>query len=383
MRQRPGDTLMGANRTAAGRRVFRLERRRIPFLAMVDRPVDFDVVGHTGKVARFGGWVGSSVDGPYTVRAFVDGREPIEQPIDLPCPGVIERFPRPGMAQVRGFSLFIDLPPLEEPLGVSLELTDGRHAVRTQPYRIMPDNNLMSLDTYIGDTPAHRRLSLAHLRGRGLEFGALHSPVPVDPSCAMQYADKLTKAESFELFYDMREEWGAQMVEVDHVVDLDRDDLGVLAEHDFDFFVAAGVIEHLVNPLRFLENLHRVMKPGARFLLSAPDRDFTWDVGRELTTNEHLYDEYVRGEVELSEEHLIEYIQAIPHFPWTEEEPHRSNLLTFHRDRTIHVHVWDEASFDDFLRFANERLGLTFEVVERASSREGIGNVVYVLRKGG
>lgn len=373
---------MGAMRTAAGRRIGRLRRRRTPFLALVETPEEREVRGHTPKVARFGGWIGSDRDGPYEVRAFVGDDGPIDAVADRPRPDVLKQFPRPGMRHAYGFSLFLDLPDLVEPLPVRLELGDGARVASTSTYALMPDPFLLKLDTYVGDPPALADLAARHLRGRGLEFGALHAPVQVGPACTMEYADKLTRDESYELFYDMREQYGAQMVEVDHIVDLDLDDLLSLEAHAHDFYIAAGVIEHLVNPLRFLENVHRIMKPGGLFLLSAPDRDYTWDCDRELTTNEHLLDEYERGERVLSDEHLEEFIRAASPIPLPDEEPHRTNLLEFHRARTIHVHVWDTTTFPELLRFANERLALTFEIVESAGPHPGMGNVLYVLRKG-
>ncbi len=379
----PGAELMGADRTVDGRRIWRLERRRIPFLALIEVPEPRNVHGHTSKVARFAGWIGSSVEGPYTARARLGDGSVHECAAEEPRPDAVKRFPRRGMDHAYGFSLFVDLPHIDRPLPVRLELTDGRYMAHTTDYRIMPEAHLLALETYIGDPPALRELAARHLRGRGLEFGALHAPVEVDPSCEMHYADKRTRSESLALFYDVREWFDERMVEVDHVMDLDLDDLASLEPYGYDFFVAAGVIEHLVNPLRFLANLHRIMRPGSLFLLGAPDRAFTWDCDRELTTNQHLLGEYERREHTLSEEHLEEYIRAASPIPLPNEEPHRTNLLRFHRERSIHVHVWDEASFDGFLRFANERLGLTFELVEHVGPRQAAGNSLYVLRKPG
>jgi SAM-dependent methyltransferase len=378
----PGDLLFPTRRVDGGT-LSATERAAPRFAGIVELPREHVVREHTGRVARFSGWMACTEDTPGRVRIRVGDAEPVEFTVDGERPEVAWVMAAGhGMPYAWGFECFVEVPPTDEPVPAQVELTDGSSIAPAGTYQLMPDFQILSIDTYVGDPPVLHELALRHLRGKGLEFGALHSPVPDGPDYEIIYADRMSRADSIAL-YDELAPFAPMMVEVDHIVDLDRDDLGVLAEHDFDFFVAAGVIEHLVNPLRFLENLHRVMKPGARFLLSAPDRDFTWDCRRELTSNEHLYDEYERNVEDLSDEHVVEYLWHVSPIRLPAEEPGRSELIEFHRERSIHVHVWDEASFDDFLRFANERLGLTFEVVERASSRRGIGNVVYVLRKAG
>ena len=52
-----------------------------------------------------------------------------------------------------------------------------------------------------------------------------------------------------------------------------------------------------------------------------------------------------------------------------------------HRQRSIHVHVWNQRSFDRILRQATDRLGLGLQVVDRATSSEATGCMVYVLER--
>jgi SAM-dependent methyltransferase len=196
----------------------------------------------------------------------------------------------------------------------------------------------------------------------------------------MRYADRRTKAGSLELYPEMRIPFGSRMVDVDIVVDLDHSDLTELTSLDFDFFVANGVLEHLANPLLFLARLGRVMKPGARLLLSVPDRDFTFDTCRALTPVEHLVAEYEAGVTEVSDAHLVDALRhLLPSLP--EDPVSRRALFDAHRERSIHVHVWDQRSMDDFLRHATKSLLIPLRLVEQASSREASGNCVYLLEK--
>jgi SAM-dependent methyltransferase len=238
------------------------------------------------------------------------------------------------------------------------------------------------LETFEGDSQAKRELAARHLEGNGLEFGALHQPLHVDPSRAtVSYADRLTKAEALETFPELCDNFAEAIVEPDYIVDLDAGDLSSLGVEAFDFFVANDVIEHLANPLRFLEAVHDVMRPGALFFLSAPDCDFTFDVDRKRTSNRHLLHEYREGIRVVDDDHVDDFIRHSEHESVPADAAERAELFTWHRDRSIHVHVWDQRSFDKFLEFAIARLGLKFTILDRATSREAAGAMVYVLQK--
>lgn len=360
----------------------RLGRSKAPFVAGVEIPRTREVRGHTGRVARFSGWVASRDGRPTKVRATVAGTT-TEFPVDQAPPELDDVEPdRYGHTRVAGFSFYVDVPPLSAPLPVDVLVTDGEHDAFAGTYALMPDNDLMCLDTYIGDPPAMLELAARHLRGRGLEFGALHAPLEVDRAgCEMHYADKMSRAEAVRMFFDLHPDLKQRIVEVDHVVDLDRSDLAELEPHGYDFFVANGVVEHLANPLAFLVNLHRTMKPGALAFISVPDRDFAFDVKRDLTSNEHLLAEYEAGVTELDDQHVYEAVEASLPVPMPTDPDDLRIMLDWQRGRSVHAHVWTDESFLGFLRFARERAGVDLELVDHADSRAALGNVVVVLRK--
>ena len=154
------------------------------------------------------------------------------------------------------------------------------------------------------------RVTLAnnYLLGKGVEFGALHNPLQIDRSKALVlYADKYSKSDLILNFPEL-EKIRELIVETDIFLDLDRDNLQALNEHSFDFYIANHVIEHLINPLKFLARLNRVMKPGSYLYLAVPDKEYTFDRHRELTTWEHLYREYLQNTTRISKEHLEDFI---------------------------------------------------------------------------
>jgi SAM-dependent methyltransferase len=284
---------------------------------------------------------------------------------------------------VRGFDVYVRLPrPLIAPVPLRVRFSDGENEARSPWYLLMPRADLSMLDTYVGTSPAMVDLARRHLRGRGVEFGALHAPLPVDDDVAtVVYADRLTRDEALETFFEMREHFGGDFVDPEIIVDLDTSDLTELAGEDFDFFIANGVVEHLANPLLFLERLEGLMRPGSLLFVAVPDRDFTFDARRRCTQLEHLVVEHRDGVTTIDDDHVADMARRSPPYYHPRGEAERAVLYDFHRARSLHAHVWTEASFDRMLEHARDQLGLRLEVVERVGPSEGRGDIVYVLRR--
>jgi SAM-dependent methyltransferase len=280
----------------------------------------------------------------------------------------------------RGFMHYLDLPSFDAPLPVELEFDVDGLIAHAGTYELSPDADLGLLETFTAAPPVMVALAQEHLRGRGLEFGALHSPLQVDASCEMTYADHYLNDELYEVFPEIEEQYRDQMVDVDLRVDLNHSDLSDLEPLDFDFFVANGVMEHLTNPVAFLANVARIMRPGAMLYLAVPDRNYAFDSRRDVTPFEHFWDEYERGVTEVTDDHFVDYLQGLG-VEIPVDTAAREALFAEQRRHTIHVHVWDEGSFAEFLRLAEERVPLSLERVGGCGPREGQGNLIAVLRK--
>ena len=249
-------------------------------------------------------------------------------------------------------------------------------------------------------------LALAHLRGRGIEFGALNNPLLLNGARAkVIFADRLTKSQALEIFPELQD-IADSIVEPDIIVDFnDLASLNSLKPQKFDFLIANHFIEHLVNPIQFLEGCSQILQPGGVLFLTVPNKDETFDRNRKLTTNTHLWRDYRRGESRISRSHLKDFLQNkemvdTPHpevikyfknngIPISYYDGNRlplnplkrKRLYDFHRQRSIHVHVWNRSSFDDFLSWINKKLNMQFSVVPSHDSEAVAGEMIYVLQK--
>ncbi len=239
-----------------------------------------------------------------------------------------------------------------------------------------------------------------YLKGEGIEFGALHKPLPVNKDqCSVRYVDRHPVQVVLRLFPELKRE-AHRIVRPDFLLNLDCDDFHVLRDRRYDFFIANHVIEHLVNPLRFLEKLNTVMAQGSILYLAVPDKRYTFDVNRAITSSEHLWQDYLQNTQDLSEEHLLDFLVGITKdhvepsrrarmyfnrnwLPWNWDSFARKRLYRLHRRRSIHVHVWDQPAFDELLAMAIERVPLQLRIVEQRRARHrGPRNALHPAKNG-
>src|SRR5258708_6074719 len=122
--------------------------------------------------------------------------------------------------------------------------------------------------------------------GRGLEIGALLHPTPVPEGSRVRYVDRLPVAELRRQYPELA---GADLVPVD-ILD-SGETLATLPDGQEDFVIAGQFIEHCQNPVRAIVNMLRVIRNEGFVMLTVPDKRFSFDHDRPITTHEHLLDE--------------------------------------------------------------------------------------------
>ena len=249
-------------------------------------------------------------------------------------------------------------------------------------------------------------LSLRYLAGYGVEFGPLNNPLPVDEDKArVIYADRLSKSNALAIFPELID-LAAGIIDPDLIVDFnDPQRLRSLRSHNFNFLIANHFIEHLANPTQFLEGCSETLTTGGLLFLTVPNKEHTFDKRRKLTSNEHLWQDYQNGESIISKAHLRDFLlnkEAVssPHpevvkyfykhgLPLSYYNGNklplnplkRKRLYDFHRERSIHVHVWNRESFDNFLTWTIEKLNLRFEILETHLPEDVEEEMIYVIEK--
>jgi hypothetical protein len=71
--------------------------------------------------------------------------------------------------------------------------------------------------------------------------------------------------------------------------------------------IASHVLEHVANPIAALAEWHRVVRPGGIIYFVVPNRLAAFDHARELTSVEHLIDDYITGATAHDATHIDEF----------------------------------------------------------------------------
>ena len=135
------------------------------------------------------------------------------------------------------------------------------------------------------------------INGRtGLEIGALDRPLveqPVEGAAGkIFYLDHLSAA-------DLRRKYAADpAVDADRIVEVDficpdGNILKSVGDQTFDYIVASHVVEHVPNPIQWLKDLFQILNPGGMLFLVIPDKRFTFDIQRPLTTFGQMVESYL------------------------------------------------------------------------------------------
>ena len=221
-----------------------------------------------------------------------------------------------------------------------------------------------------------------HLFGTGIEVGPGHTPFGVPDGVTVRYVDRLTTDEHYELFPELPRDFG--FFEPDVIADLDTDGLRAIDSRTQDFVICSHVLEHLADPLHFLDEAHRVLRVGGIFLVLLPDRRYTFDRDREPTLLSCLIRDHEVGATTPDDAHMTEFLLKAdqgPTFVLPDDPLERAELFEWHRSRSIHVHCWTDCEFPDVLRYCSNELGHRWILVDRLTSHETGMEFGYVLAR--
>ncbi len=207
-----------------------------------------------------------------------------------------------------------------------------------------------------------RQLLVRHLEGSGIELGPGHHPFSLTlPGVEVAFVDRWLPEQSEELFPHLAAE--GEFTKPDIVADFNTERLDPVPDASQDFVIASHVLEHLAEPIGFIGEIHRVLRPGGTALILLPDRRRTRDSNRPPTSLEHLVDEYRSGVTTISDDHLIEFLGSRgKSLGDTLAEQH--DVLERHRRRSVHVHCWDPGEFLRVLLWGVEHLGHQWAFVD-------------------
>lgn len=209
-----------------------------------------------------------------------------------------------------------------------------------------------------------------YLEGSGLEVGALHSPIKVAAPASVRYVDRMTVAELRRQYPELD---ALPLVEPDIIDDGER--LSTVADASQDFLIASHFLEHCQDPIGTVETMLRVVRPGGVLFLAVPDKRYTFDHRRPVTTLDHLIRDHEEGPAWSRTAHFEEWATLAD----DANIKGRSAQQLMDFDYSIHFHVWTQAEILELFAAMRTRYALDFEI--EVVVRNAI-EVMIVLRKG-
>lgn len=129
-------------------------------------------------------------------------------------------------------------------------------------------------------------------RQRGLEIGPYLQPTVRKDEGDVRYLD-FYSTEELAAREQERRPAGTVIPTVDYVVK--SDDYWRYVPDQFDYVIANHVVEHVDNPVQWVIDLARLLRPDGVLFLTVPDKKYNFDRYRADTTISHLLADYFRG----------------------------------------------------------------------------------------
>jgi SAM-dependent methyltransferase len=215
-----------------------------------------------------------------------------------------------------------------------------------------------------------RAIAAEFLQGDGIEIGALHQPLNVPRTARVKYVDRMNAADLRQHYPELVKQ---PLVEP-QIID-DGETLVTIADATQDFVIANHFIEHCENPLLTFHNLLRVLKPGGVVFMAVPDKRFTFDVDRPVTTLDHVLRDFAEGPEWSKRQHYEEWSRLVnkrTDASQVNAEAERLIAMKY----SIHFHVWSAPALLELVQALQPIVRFELELF----LRNGIESVI-ILRK--
>lgn len=215
---------------------------------------------------------------------------------------------------------------------------------------------------------------LEKMRGDGLEVGAFFNPFDYNKQTTkMIYADRYSREELINLYKHNPEVKIDKIVDANVIYNVHQDLWG---KDVFDFICASHVFEHLYNPVKVLVHWFNAIKENGYIFLVIPDKEHTFDKPREVTTVDHLINDYKNDVKEADLDHYKDfYSNVYPHEP---EEKVKKHYLS---KQDFHCHVFTrESILELFISLSILLDDINFKIID--IEQDGM-NISILLKKVG
>jgi ubiquinone/menaquinone biosynthesis C-methylase UbiE len=212
-------------------------------------------------------------------------------------------------------------------------------------------------------------LSKKYLHGNGLEIGAAANPLRVFDGAHVLYIDRKTVDELRSNFPELEN----GLVDVDMIGEGEH--LEMIRDNSMDFVIANHVLEHYEDPIMAIKTAVRVLRPGGVLFLAVPDKRYTFDQDRSITSLEHLIRDHSFGPMISREGHFRDAFDKT-NYSLTNFEKFVAHKPV-KRDY-IHYHIWADKEIVELLSYMEKEMKLGISILEVVNA--GFENI-FIVKK--
>ena len=200
-----------------------------------------------------------------------------------------------------------------------------------------------------------KEIASRYLVGDGIEIGALHSPLEIPSNVTIRYLDRMPVDQLRQQYPELSED---NLVELD-IID-NGETVASISNNSLDFVIANHMIEHCQNPIFSIENWLRVLRAGGILYLAVPDKRYTFDCERPVTSLEHLIRDYTEGPEWSMNSHFEEWNRLVNKVSEDDLVVKTKHLIE--RNYSIHFHVWTPVEFLELILYCQKHLFFPMEI---------------------
>lgn len=209
------------------------------------------------------------------------------------------------------------------------------------------------------------------LKGKGIEIGAAQLPVKLPPKAKVKYVDIFTAEE-------LRKAWPRDytkldIVEID-VVD-DGEKLTKFKNSSLDFIIANHFIEHCLDPIGTTINMYKKLRKNGILFFAIPDKRYTFDSKRPITTYDHLVEEHNDTTKKHLWDHTEEFVRLGDKYKGDIKARTQELIDSGYR---VHYHVWTQPEMTEMFSRAAKEYDLNLEIIAQIKDNH---EVIYLLQK--
>jgi len=232
-------------------------------------------------------------------------------------------------------------------------------------------NHLKAVNSNLPEDSLRKQIASRYLTGNGIEIGPLHSPLEIPVGVTVRYLDRMPVEQLRKQYPELSK---YNLVEPD-IID-DGETLASIADASLDFVIANHMIEHCQNPIFSLKNWLRTLKGSGILYLAIPDKRYTFDRDRPVTTLDHLVQDYTEGSEWSKKFHFEEWNRLVSKVPEKEIAIKTKELID--KNYSIHFHVWTEFEFLELLLYCRKQLSFALEI---QLLQKNEGEIIVILQK--